>query len=75
MEVIIREEEPALAPHGLDHLDQIIDEAANEAKNQGVLSIISLNAFNGNSLSLVVGSDETVLSFIIWTSRSAVLCK
>jgi len=63
MEIIFREKEPAIELHGLTHLDQLIDAAAKQAKDQGILSIICLNADNGNSLSIVVGSDETVLSF------------
>lgn len=63
MEIIFREKELAIEPHGLTHLDQLIDAAAKQASDQGILSIIFLNADNGNSLSMVVGSDETVLSF------------
>ena len=44
-------------------LDRVIDEACEEARAQDTLSIIFLDAANGNILSLVVGGDETVLTF------------
>ena len=43
--------------------DRVIHDACEEARAQKTLSIIFLDAANGNILSLVVGGDETVLTF------------
>ncbi len=45
-------------------LDRVIHMACQEARALKILNIISLQAANGNDLSLVVGGDDTVLSFV-----------
>jgi hypothetical protein len=47
---------------GLD-VDKVIASASEEARANGLLNIIFLEADNGNYMSLVVGGDETVLGF------------
>ncbi|MGA7810071.1 Imm1 family immunity protein [Bradyrhizobium sp.] len=45
-------------------LDRVIRMTCEEARARGVLNVIFLKAVNGNVLSLVVGGDDTVLSFM-----------
>jgi hypothetical protein len=44
-------------------LARVLSTAATEARAAGRLNVISLEAPNGNSISFVVGADETVLGF------------
>ena len=44
-------------------LDALLDAAAAEARTRALLNVVVLIAGNGNELSLVVGSTETVLGF------------
>jgi len=46
-----------------DGLFEILDAAAAEASAQSLLNVIILTAENGNELTLVVGSAETVVGF------------
>ncbi len=63
MKVIAHEKEPVIIVNGLVHLDEIISNAIERAKGKGLLSVILLNDDDDNQLGLVVGGDETVLSF------------
>jgi len=63
MKLTVSENEHPLAIHELDHLIQSINIVIKQAKDQNLLSIIFLDADNGNSLSVVVGGEETVLGF------------
>ena len=53
-------------PIGVDdglQLDDALRDAANEARARGKLGAILIEAANKNSMTMVVGSSETVLSF------------
>ncbi len=63
MNVVVDEEQDPIQVTDWDHLDRIVSEAGARARRQGILSIILLNYDNDNSLGLVVGGDETVLTF------------
>jgi hypothetical protein len=46
-----------------DRLFEVLDAAAAEASAQSLLNVVTLTAENGNELTLVVGSAETVVGF------------
>ena len=59
----IQESEPDRLLQSDDELLSALEYAAAQASNAGLLNIIFLRSSNGDQLSLVVGSDETVLGF------------
>lgn len=63
MRVVVDEKESTIVVEGLKNLDKIIANAVERAKREGILGMILLINDNGDELGLVVGSDETVLSF------------
>lgn len=63
MKIIIHENEPPIEVRDVTRLNEVIRSASEEARSEGLLSIIFLEAENGNYLGLVVGGNETVLSF------------
>jgi hypothetical protein len=63
MKVVVDERESAIAVEGLKHLDEIIADAVERAKREGVLGTILLKNDYDDELGLAVGSNETVLSF------------
>jgi hypothetical protein len=64
LSVTIREGQPALIVHSQSDLDRAVSAAVEESKRRGYLGLIDLEASGGNTLSIVIGSDETVLSFV-----------
>ena len=63
MEVQLHEKEPPIQVGASSELDDILTGAVQRAKTQGLLSCILLIHANGSSLSLVVGGDETAVTF------------
>jgi hypothetical protein len=63
MHITIQEREPARSIATAEELDAILENAAAEAREHGMLNLIFLEADNGNAISMVVGGDETVLGF------------
>jgi hypothetical protein len=63
MKITVHEKEPVIIVSELAHLDEIISNSVERAKGEGFLSLILLNDDGDNQLGLVVGGDETVLSF------------
>ncbi len=61
--ITVHENEPPIDTPDLASVDRVIASASEESNARGLLNILLLEADNGNWLSLVVGSDETVLSF------------
>lgn len=61
--VSVHENEAATVAESSDEIDALIESAADEASSLDRLNIISFTAPNGNYVSLVVGSDETVVIF------------
>jgi hypothetical protein len=59
----IRDGEDDIHVTTMAELDRVLHQAGEEARAQAILSTIFLDAANGNVLSLVVGGDETVLTF------------
>lgn len=59
----IHDRAPALVLPDVQALDAALDSASSEASAKGRLNIVILSAPNRDWLSLVVGSDETVVSF------------
>jgi hypothetical protein len=59
----IKDQAPECTVGTVEALDLTLDEASAEARAVGRLNIILLSAPNGDRLSLVVGSEETVVSF------------
>jgi hypothetical protein len=44
-------------------LDRALSEASEEARSRGILGAVIIDAENGNSITMVVGGAETVLTF------------
>jgi hypothetical protein len=61
--VRVHEGEEAAYVSTLTELDRVIESAGEEARARDMLNIIFLDAPSGNTLSMVVGAGETVLSF------------
>ena len=64
LSIIVHDAEEAVRVSTVTELDRVIQMACDEARALNMLNIISLQAANGNDLSLVVGGDETVLAFM-----------
>jgi hypothetical protein len=60
----IQESAPERILRSQAELDLTLDQAAAQAQAANMLNIIFLTAPSGNELALVVGGDETVLSFV-----------
>jgi hypothetical protein len=63
IKVTVHENEPPIEVQDVASVSEVISSAAEEACAKGLLNIISLEADNGNCLTLVVGDDETTLGF------------
>jgi hypothetical protein len=63
MKITVHENEPSIEVQDVASVSEVISSAAEEARATGLLNIISIEADNGNYLTLVVGGDETVLGF------------
>lgn len=61
--VTIIGEKPPIAVENAAQLEDALRLASNEAKGRGVLGAIVIEAPNKNSMTMVVGGSETVLSF------------
>lgn len=59
----IRDQEPERIVNSQAVLDAVLDEASAEARARGKLNIILLAAPNRDWLSIVVGSEETVVGY------------
>ena len=59
---ILGDKPPILVDDGIQ-LDDALRDAANEARTRGKLGAILIEAANKNSMTMVVGTTETVLSF------------
>ena len=64
MFLTIHEDQPKIPVESAEELDAALSEAAVEARARGLLNIVFIEAENGDILGLVVGGDETALSFI-----------
>jgi hypothetical protein len=64
LSIVVHDAEDGVRVSTEIELDRVIHMAREEARARGMLNIIFLEAANGNVLSLVVGGDDTVLSFI-----------
>ena len=64
MKILLRENESPVEARAWADIDRAITSATEEARAEGRLIIIELEAVNGNSISVVVGGDETVLGFV-----------
>jgi len=64
LSIIVHDAEERVRVSTASELDAVINMACEEARAQKMLNIVFLEAANGNVLSLVVGGDDTVLSFI-----------
>ena len=62
-QITLYEHEPPVEVHSITELDTTINAAAAYARAQGRPNIIFVETTNGNSLSMVVGAEETVLCF------------
>jgi hypothetical protein len=63
LSISVHDAEPAIRISTATELERMIHIASEEARARKMLNIIFLEAANGNSLSFVVGGDDTVLSF------------
>ncbi len=63
LKIEIRQGEAPLTVRDATQLDQALAQAAEEARKRGMLGAVRIEAGNGNVLIMVLGGDETVLSF------------
>jgi hypothetical protein len=61
--ITILDDRPPVAVDDGVQLDDALRDAANEARARGKLRAVLIEAANKNSMTMVVGSSETVLSF------------
>ena len=61
--VTIHDKVAATTVGDADQLDAVLKAASEEARSQNILGGVIIEAENGNSRTLVVGGDETVLTF------------
>jgi len=59
----IHDQAPERILASVEDLDAVLDEASAEAQTKGRLNIVILSASNRDWLSIVLGSEETVVSF------------
>lgn len=64
MKLTVYSNEPAIHLNSLDDIDSFIKSAGKEANSEGIINVISFEAANGNSISMAVGTRETVLNFV-----------
>ena len=63
LRITIRDGESPLTAKDATQLDEALGQAAEEARRRGNLGAVLMEAANGNVITMVVGSDETVLGF------------
>jgi len=63
LRIEIRQGESPLTVGDATQLDEALAQAAEEARKRGMFGAVRMEAENGNVLIMVVGGDETVLSF------------
>lgn len=63
MFVTIHEDQPKISVESGEELDAVFSVAADESRARGMLNIVFIEAENGDSIGLVIGGDETVVSF------------
>jgi hypothetical protein len=63
LRVTIRDNAAPVMVEDATQLDQVLHAAVEEARRRNVLGAIRIEAENGNAMTMVVGSEETVLSF------------
>lgn len=63
LQIKIREDAQPLVVEDDNQLDEALRTAAEEAQKRGTLGAVVIEGANGNVIMMVVGSDETVLSF------------
>jgi hypothetical protein len=62
--IVVHDGEEAIHASTIAEVNRVIHMACEEARVRKMLNIIFLEAVSGNTLSLVVGGDDTVPSFI-----------
>jgi hypothetical protein len=63
VKITFHENKPPVELQDVVSVNEVVSSASEEARAKGLLNIISVEADNGNYLTLVVGGDETVLGF------------
>lgn len=63
LRIKIREGETPLTAKDATQLDEALGQAAEEARKRGILGAVLIEGANGNTITMVVGGDETVLGF------------
>ena len=63
LQIKIRENARPLIAENENQLDQALHRATEEAQNSGTFGAVRIEAANGNTITMVVGGDETVLGF------------
>ena len=63
MKITVHQNEPPIEARDISRVHALIYSASEEARAEGLLNIIFIEAENGNYITLVVGGDETVLAF------------
>ena len=63
LRVTLHEREPATTVRSVVELEEVLSKASKEARTRELLAGIMLDAENGTRLTIVVGGDDTVLTF------------
>ncbi len=63
LSIVVQDGEEAIHVSTMAELNRVVDMASTEARARKMRNIIFLQAASGNALSLVVGDDDTVLTF------------
>jgi len=63
LRVTIHEDQPALVVKSAIELEQVLLAGKVEARQRGMLNCVAAEAENGNKMWIVLGGEETVLSF------------
>ena len=61
--ITIHDKTSAAPVSDASQLDTILGEASEEARSRGILGAVIIEAENGNSITMVVGGSESVLTF------------
>ena len=64
MRITVREGQPPLEVQDLEGMRKAISDVGFEAQTKDKVSVIFLEADNGNEISMAVGATETVLGFV-----------
>jgi len=63
LQIRIRDDAAPLTVEDGSQLEKVLNAETEEARRRGVLGAVLLEAVNGNVITMVVGGEETVLSF------------